>query len=90
MPGWTAARLRRSVDDGKDQSYVLAVLTREQLDRAMFPLGGSTKAEVRAEAEARGMAVARQAGQPRRVLHRRTATPGPSWPGGWVTRRAAS
>jgi len=51
-------RLRRSVDEGKDQSYVLAVLTREQLDRAMFPLGGSTKAEVRAEAAARGMAVA--------------------------------
>ena len=51
-------RLRRSVDDGKDQSYVLAVLTREQLDRAMFPLGASTKAEVRAEAAARGMAVA--------------------------------
>ncbi len=51
-------RLRRSVDDGKDQSYVLAVLTRQQLDRAMFPLGSSTKAEVRAEAAARGMAVA--------------------------------
>jgi tRNA-uridine 2-sulfurtransferase len=49
-------RLRRSVDQGKDQSYVLAVLTREQLDRAMFPLGCSTKAEVRAEAAARGMA----------------------------------
>ena len=29
--------LRRSVDDGKDQSYVLAVLTRAQLDRALFP-----------------------------------------------------
>src|SRR5437667_9093258 len=39
--------LRRSVDTGKDQSYVLAVLTREQLDRAVFPLGGSTKADVR-------------------------------------------
>ena len=51
-------RLRRSVDEGKDQSYVLAVLTREQLDRSMFPLGASTKAEVRAEAAARGMAVA--------------------------------
>ena len=58
MPGWTAAACVRSVDDGKDQSYVLAVLTREQLDRAMFPLGASTKAEVRAEAAARGMAVA--------------------------------
>jgi tRNA-uridine 2-sulfurtransferase len=50
--------LRRSVDQAKDQSYVLAVLTREQLGRAMFPLGGSTKDEVRAEAAARGMAVA--------------------------------
>src|SRR5689334_4332681 len=50
--------LRRSVDDGKDQSYVLAVLTRAQLDRAMFPLGDSTKARVRDEAAARGLAVA--------------------------------
>ena len=51
-------RLHRSVDQAKDQSYVLAVLTREQLARAMFPLGDMTKAEVRAEASARGMAVA--------------------------------
>ena len=51
-------RLVRSVDLGKDQSYVLAVLNREQLSRAMFPLGSSTKAEVREEAAARGMAVA--------------------------------
>jgi tRNA-specific 2-thiouridylase len=50
--------LRRSVDAGKDQSYVLAVLTRAQLDRSIFPLGGSTKAQVRAEAAARGLAVA--------------------------------
>src|SRR5215468_3426526 len=50
--------LRRSVDAAKDQSYVLAVLTREQLDRAVFPLGGSTKAQVRAEAARRGLAVA--------------------------------
>src|SRR5256885_7329337 len=50
--------LRRSVDAAKDQSYVLAVLTREQLDRAVFPLGGSTKAQVRAEAADRGLAVA--------------------------------
>src|SRR6185436_18355396 len=51
-------RLRRSVDDGKDQSYVLAVLTRAQLDRAVFPLGDSTKAQVREEAATRGLAVA--------------------------------
>ncbi len=50
--------LRRSVDIGKDQSYVLAVLTRAQLDRAIFPLGDSTKAQVRAEAADRGPAVA--------------------------------
>jgi tRNA-specific 2-thiouridylase len=50
--------LRRSVDLAKDQSYVLAVLTRAQLDRSIFPLGGSTKADVRAEAAERGLAVA--------------------------------
>ncbi|MCW2567780.1 MAG: tRNA (5-methylaminomethyl-2-thiouridylate)-methyltransferase [Mycobacterium sp.] len=50
--------LRRSVDEAKDQSYVLAVLTREQLAHSMFPLGDSTKTEVRAEAARRGLAVA--------------------------------
>ena len=50
--------LRRSVDIAKDQSYVLAVLTRAQLDRAVFPLGDSTKTQVRAEAAERGLAVA--------------------------------
>jgi tRNA-specific 2-thiouridylase len=52
--GW----LRRSVDLAKDQSYVLAVLTRQQLDRSVFPLGDSTKEQVRAEAADRGLAVA--------------------------------
>src|SRR5690348_6498213 len=51
-------RLRRSVDLAKDQSYVLAVLTQAQLDRAMFPLGDSLKSVVRAEAADRGLAVA--------------------------------
>src|SRR3982751_6428741 len=50
--------LHRSVDDGKDQSYVLAVLTREQLAHCMFPLGEMTKAQVRQEAAHRGFAVA--------------------------------
>jgi tRNA-uridine 2-sulfurtransferase len=54
----TGGRLYRSPDRAKDQSYVLAVLTEGQLARAVFPLGGSTKAEVRAEAAARGLAVA--------------------------------
>src|ERR671913_1253910 len=50
--------LRRSVDPAKDQSYVLAVLTRAQLAHAVFPLGDSTKERVRAEAAERGLAVA--------------------------------
>ena len=51
-------RLMRSVDMAKDQSYVLAVLTGEQLARAMFPLGDTTKDQVRKEAAERGLAVA--------------------------------
>jgi tRNA-specific 2-thiouridylase len=51
-------RLARSVDAAKDQSYVLAVLTPEQLAHAVFPLGDSTKQQVRAEAARRGLAVA--------------------------------
>ncbi|WP_439377514.1 tRNA 2-thiouridine(34) synthase MnmA [Amycolatopsis lexingtonensis] len=50
--------LRRSADSGKDQSYVLASLTAEQLSHAMFPLGDSWKSDVRAEAERRGLSVA--------------------------------
>jgi tRNA-specific 2-thiouridylase len=51
-------QLRRSADAAKDQSYVLAVLTSQQLAHAIFPLGESTKDEVRAEATARGLSVA--------------------------------
>jgi len=51
-------RLYRSVDSAKDQSYVLAVLRADQLAHAVFPLGDSTKGQVRAEAAARGLAVA--------------------------------
>ena len=50
--------LRRAVDDDKDQSYVLAVLTSHQLAHAMFPIGDTPKAEVRAEAARRGLRVA--------------------------------
>ncbi len=58
-PGRTGGReLHRAVDDAKDQSYVLAVLDEEQLAAAYFPLGGSTKQEIRAEAEQRGFRVA--------------------------------
>ena len=58
LPESGPRRLLRSVDPGKDQSYVLAVLTSQQLERALFPLGGSVKAQVRQEAARRGLAVA--------------------------------
>lgn len=55
LPG---PELHRSRDPLKDQSYVLAVIGRERLGRALFPLGEVTsKAEVRAEAAARGLRV---------------------------------
>src|SRR5208337_2533736 len=50
--------LYRAVDPGKDQSYVLAVLTSDQLAHSLFPLGDTPKAQVRAEAAGRGLAVA--------------------------------
>ena len=51
--------LHRAAAWAKDQSYVLGVLTAEQLAHAMFPLGATpSKAEVRAEAAARGLSVA--------------------------------
>lgn len=50
--------LRRAVDDAKDQSYVLGVLTPRQLEHSMFPLGDTHKSDIRAEAEAAGFPVA--------------------------------
>jgi tRNA-specific 2-thiouridylase len=43
---------------GKDQSYVLGVLTQDQLAHSLFPLGDSRKEDVRVEAEHRGLSVA--------------------------------
>ncbi|WP_425005428.1 tRNA 2-thiouridine(34) synthase MnmA [Mycolicibacterium sp. S3B2] len=54
-------RLRRAVDPEKDQSYVLAVLTADQLAHAMFPIGDTAKAQIRQEAARRGLAVAEKA-----------------------------
>ncbi|SFK27375.1 tRNA 2-thiouridine(34) synthase MnmA [Cellulomonas sp. KH9] len=54
-----ARELHRAADAAKDQSYVLAVMGPERLARALFPLGDvASKAEVRAEAVARGLSVA--------------------------------
>ena len=51
-------QMHRAVDMGKDQSYVLGVLSQEQLAHSMFPLGDSRKEDVRVEADRRGLAVA--------------------------------
>lgn len=52
-------QLHRASDEAKDQSYVLGVLTAEQIAHSMFPLGSTpSKAVVRAEAAARGLSVA--------------------------------
>jgi len=50
--------LHRAIDETKDQSYVLSVLTVEQIQGAIFPLGDTRKTDIRKEAEARGLFVA--------------------------------
>ena len=53
--------LHRAADNAKDQSYVLGVLTAEQLSHTYFPLGTTpSKAVVRAEAAERGLTVAQK------------------------------
>jgi len=52
------AILRRGVDPRKDQSYFLFSLRKAQLRRAVTPLGGMTKPEIRAIARDMGMKVA--------------------------------
>jgi len=54
----SGGRLRRAVDADKDQSYVLAVLTADQLRHAVFPVGDTPKPQIREEAASRGLAVA--------------------------------
>src|SRR4051794_37834338 len=53
-----APELHRAVDPGKDQSYVLAVLTPKRLEHALFPLEDTIKADVRREAGERGLQLA--------------------------------
>jgi len=50
--------LQRAADPDKDQSYVLAVLNKDQIAHALFPLGDTPKAAVREEARSRGLLVA--------------------------------
>ena len=48
---WT---LKKALDPRRDQSYVLYMLTQEQLEMVRFPLGELTKPQVRAIAEEHG------------------------------------
>ena len=54
-------KLLRAVDETKDQSYVLHVLTQEKLQRALFPVGDYPKAEIRQIAESFGLPTAARA-----------------------------
>jgi tRNA-specific 2-thiouridylase len=51
------AHLKRTLEDWKDQSYFLYRLTRDQIERALFPLGELSKKEVRAIAKEAGLHV---------------------------------
>lgn len=50
--------VRTALDDAKDQSYMLSLLSQEQLSRLMLPLGGATKLAVRSMADDMGLPVA--------------------------------
>ncbi len=50
--------LLAAVDPGKDQSYFLFPISTDALTKTLFPLGGMTKAEVRAHAKRLGMVTA--------------------------------
>ncbi|MFI8631864.1 tRNA 2-thiouridine(34) synthase MnmA [Microbacterium sp. NPDC077663] len=61
VDGPQGRELHRASDEAKDQSYVLGVLTADQLAHTYFPLGTTpSKAVVRAEAAARGLTVAQK------------------------------
>ncbi|WP_336705186.1 tRNA 2-thiouridine(34) synthase MnmA [Micrococcus terreus] len=59
VEGEQGLELHRAADWAKDQSYVLGVLTAEQLEHSLFPLADTpSKEQVRAEAAERGLTVA--------------------------------
>ena len=55
-----AGHLLRGSDPLKDQSYFLYMVKAAQLQRSLFPVGGMTKAQVRAIAEENGLPVSKK------------------------------
>ncbi len=55
-----SADILEGADPNKDQSYFLALVRQEQLRRALFPVGGLLKPEVRALASRYGLPVAQK------------------------------
>jgi tRNA-specific 2-thiouridylase len=53
-------QLLRGVDQEKDQSYFLWPLTQEDLNHTLFPVGNSSKNEIRQEAAAAGLPTAKK------------------------------
>lgn len=53
-------KLKKAVDEAKDQSYFLYMLTQEQLKHIKFPLGEYTKPDIRRIAEENGFINARK------------------------------
>ncbi len=60
VDGVVRHRLLAGVDPNKDQSYFLCQLSQEQLSRAMFPIGGMLKPEVREIAAREKLATAKR------------------------------
>ena len=61
LKGPRGFELRQPVDGSRDQSWFLFATTREELDFLRFPLGGMTKADVRAHGRRLGLPVADKA-----------------------------
>ena len=55
-----AGHLLKGIDPNKEQSYFLYMLHQHQLKKAIFPVGGMTKQQVREIAVQEGLAVARK------------------------------
>ena len=51
-------QLLKGIDNNKDQSYFLCQLSQDQLSRALFPIGGIEKPEVRRIAKEQGLVTA--------------------------------